>query len=79
MELTLNNFVTAVLWACLGFVAFVSLVSRMLHARAERRIMATRAVCRLCGHVFSVGHGGKLTDCPSCGKPNLTRRNGKLG
>ena len=79
MELDLNDFVAAVLWACLGVVAFFSVASRLLHARAERRLVETRVVCRICGNVFLSPHSGKVTDCPSCGKPNLHSHNGKLG
>ena len=79
MELSLNDFVAAVLWASVFLVAFVAAVSRFLHARAERRLAGTRTVCRLCGHVFVSPHSGKVSDCSACGKPNLQRHNGKLG
>ena len=79
MELNLNDFVAAVVWTCLCIVAFFSLVSRLLHAKEERRLSEARVVCRICGNVFVSAHSGKVTDCPACGKPNLRRRNGKLG
>ncbi|QTN30878.1 hypothetical protein HZ994_00565 [Akkermansiaceae bacterium] len=79
MELGLSDFVVAVLWGALLLVGFFSVVSRFLHGRAERRLAATRTVCRLCGHVFATSHSGGVAECKSCGKPNLHRHNGSLG
>ncbi len=79
MELTLNEFVTAVVWASICLVTVFSSVSRFLHTGAERRLAGSRIICRLCGNAFVSPHAAKLTDCPSCGKPNLHRHNGKLG
>jgi hypothetical protein len=79
MQLSLNEFVAAVLWGSVALVGFFSLVSRFLHARAERKLVGMKTVCRLCGNVFITPHSGKLTDCTACGKPNLHRRNGRLG
>lgn len=79
MELSLNEFVAAVVWACICLVALFSIVSRFLHARAERRLVGTRVICRICGNVFVSPHSGKLTECTACGKPNLHKHNGMLG
>lgn len=79
MELNLNEFVAAVVWGCVCLVALFSVVSRILHAREERRLAGSKVVCRLCGNVFVSPHSGKVTDCTACGVPNLSRRNGKLG
>ena len=79
MELSLNELVTAVLMGSVSLVAFFSVASRFLHARAERRLVRMKTVCRLCGHVFISPESGKITDCTACGKPNLRRRNGRLG
>lgn len=79
MDLSLNEFVTAVLAASLALVAGVSLLSRLLHLRAENRLVRMRTVCRLCGNNFLADHSGKLCQCPSCDKPNLRRGNGRLG
>lgn len=79
MELSLNELVAAVLMGSVSLVAFFSVTSRFLHARAERRIVRMKAVCRLCGNVFIPSESGKFADCTACGKPNLQRRNGRLG
>lgn len=79
MELALNEFVAAVVWASVLLVAFMSVVSRFLHERAERRITGSRIACRLCGRVFISTDSGKFAHCTSCGHPNLSRRNGNLG
>lgn len=79
MELNLNEFVAALLWGSISLVAFFSVLSRFLHAKAEKRLAGMRTVCRLCGHVFVSQHSGKVTECKSCGKPNLHRHNGSLG
>lgn len=80
MDLSLNEFVFVVVSGCLLLTASVSVLSRFLHARAENRVLRARAVCRLCGNVFLSEHtGGKISHCPACDKPNLVRRNGRLG
>ncbi len=79
MILSLNDFVTGVLSASLLLVAGISLVSRFLHMRAERRLVRMRTVCRLCGNSFLSDYSGKICQCPSCDKPNLRRGNGRLG
>lgn len=79
MSLGLNEFVLVVVFGSLLLVAGASALSRFLHFRAENRLMGARAICRICGNVFVAEHSGKVCDCPTCGKPNLRRRNGKLG
>jgi len=79
MELSLNEFVTALVSSSLILVGTVSLVSRFLHHRAESRLGSLRTVCRLCGTVFVSGHSGKLSHCTSCDSLNLHKGNGRLG
>ena len=79
MNLSLNDFVTGLLAASLVLVAGISFLSRYLHMRAEKRLVRMRVICRLCGNSFVSEHSGKICQCPSCGKPNLRRRNGRLG
>jgi predicted Zn-ribbon and HTH transcriptional regulator len=79
MNLSLNDFVTGVLAASLVLVAGISFLSRYLHMRAERRLVRMRIICRLCGNSFVSEHSEKICQCPSCGKPNLRRGNGRLG
>lgn len=79
MSLSLNEFVLIVLSASLLLTAGFSVVSRLLHLRAESRLVRARIVCRICGNVFVSGHTGNLCHCPACDKPNLRRGNGKLG
>jgi predicted Zn-ribbon and HTH transcriptional regulator len=79
MNLSLNDFVTGVLVASLVLVAGISFLSRYLHMRAERRLVRMRIICRLCGNSFVSELSEKICQCPSCGKPNLRRGNGRLG
>ncbi len=79
MNLSLNDFVTGVLAASLVLVAGISFLSRYLHMRAEKRLVRMRIICRLCGNSFVSEHSGKICQCRLCGKPNLRRRNGRLG
>jgi Zn finger protein HypA/HybF involved in hydrogenase expression len=60
-------------------VAGISFLSRYLHMRAERRLVRMRIICRLCRNSFVSEHSEKICRCPSCGKPNLRRGNGRLG
>lgn len=73
MELTISEFVFAVL-VCSGLVVLVfSLVSRWRHASGEARSLRDRMVCRLCQHAFvDEGHvpRGRVITCPICGAVN---------
>jgi hypothetical protein len=79
MSLNLNEFVLVVLSGSLLLVAGVSVLSRLLHFRAESRLVRARTVCRICGNVFVSEHSGNISHCPACDQPNLRRGNGKLG
>ncbi len=79
MELTLNEMVLGVIFASLVFIGGISVVSRTLHWKAERRLDRMRTVCRLCGHVFISGHEGNLNHCDVCDALNRRKGNGKLG
>jgi len=79
MDLSLDEFVTGLIWMSLILVALSSLFSRWLHRKAEKRITCVRMVCRLCGRVSVAERHGKISHCASCGKLNLYRGNGRLG
>lgn len=71
--------VTAVVLGSFLLIVLLSLVSRLLHHRAEKRLVGTRHVCRLCGQVFTERDPAHLSHCPSCDALNLQKGNGKLG
>lgn len=79
MDLSLNQIVSTIIFVSFGMVGFFSLVSRILHHRAETKLTQLRIVCRLCGCVFIAEHPGKMIHCESCGKLNLHKGNGTLG
>jgi predicted Zn-ribbon and HTH transcriptional regulator len=79
MDLGLNEAVTGVICGSLAAVAGMTVLSRLRHRAAELRMIRSRSVCRLCGHVFLADHSGKLTHCPACDCLNLQSRNGHLG
>jgi len=76
MNLKLAEFVSLVLFGSGGMVLVFSLVSRLLNARAERRALGRRMVCRLCLHAFEHqnGSGSKVIECPACGVLSERRR-----
>jgi hypothetical protein len=77
MELTIPEFVFAVLAASGLAVVVLSLVSRRLHARAEARSLRNRVICRLCLHAFLDDlhlPKGRVIDCPNCGAANVKKR-----
>ena len=69
MDLTLAEFVALVLFGSGGMVLLFTLISWLLHARAERRVLGRRMDCRLCLHAFEHqnGSGSKTIECPACG------------
>lgn len=79
MKLSLEEMVSAVVFGSFILIAVMSLVSRLLHRRAEIRLGRSRNVCRLCGHVFIDPNAGLISHCPSCDALNLHKGNGKLG
>jgi len=79
MDLTLAEFVLFVLLGSCGLMLFLAIVSRMLHARKERRSLANRVICRLCLHAFEdTSHVGTVV-CPMCGAANEKGRSRRLG
>ena len=79
MDLTLADFVLFVLLASSAMVVLFTIVSRILHARAESRSLAHRVICRLCLHAFEhTGHTGVVV-CPHCGAANEKGRSRRLG
>jgi hypothetical protein len=79
MALTLTDFVLFIVLGSSALMLFFSMVSRWLHARAERRSLANRVICRLCLHAFEdTSHVGTV-DCPMCGATNEKGRSRRLG
>jgi hypothetical protein len=79
MDLTLTDSVLAVLLVAACLMVTFALVSRFLHARAERRSLASRVICRLCLHAFEETGHVHLVDCPVCGAANEKGRSRRLG
>ena len=79
MDLTLADFVLFVLVGTFALVPFLAVVSRTLHARAEKRSLANRVICRLCLHAFEQTSHAKTVDCPICGALNDRGRSRRLG
>lgn len=70
MEITLADFT---LWVVVGsfvLVPLMSLVSRAMQARTERRAREDVVICRLCLHAFEEKSHVNLVNCPECGAAN---------
>lgn len=70
MNSTLAEFALLVFLGCAGLVVAASVVSRIGNARAERRALARRVVCRLCLHPFEDHRATDIVSCPACGVLN---------
>jgi len=79
MDLTIAEFVFLILFSSCVLVLGCSVISRRLHANAEKRSIARRIVCRLCLHAFENTGSGQIVDCPQCGAANERGRSRKLG
>ena len=79
MELTLADFVLAVVVGSFLVVALVALVSRIQHFRVERRAVANRTVCRLCLFAFEDSSHVRTVHCPACGAINEKGHSRRLG
>ena len=79
MELTLAEFVVAVVVGSFLLVALVALISRMLHLRVERHAIANRTICRLCLFAFEDSSHVRTVHCPACGAINEKGRSRRLG
>ena len=79
MDLTLNNFVLLVLLGSFALMLFFAVVSRSLHARAERRSLAHRVICRMCLHAFEDSSHVGTVECPICRAVNEKGRSRRLG
>lgn len=79
MDLTITEFVLCALLGAALLVLVSTVVSRTLHARAERRSLANRVICRLCLYAFEdTSHIGTV-NCPICGAANEKGRSRRLG
>ncbi len=70
MHLKIDQLGLAVLLATVSLVVLLTLGSRWLHYRAERKSLANRIVCRLCLHAFENGTPAELVACPHCAALN---------
>jgi hypothetical protein len=79
MDVTLADFVLAVIFGACALVVMFTVVSRTLHARSESRSLAQRVICRLCLHAFEDPGHVKIVNCPHCGAANEKGRSRRLG
>jgi rubrerythrin len=74
MTLTLAEFVLMVLIGSGALILMSAIASRTLHARAEKRSLRRRMVCRLCLHAWeNRDAAAKVAACPACGATNENR------
>jgi hypothetical protein len=79
MELTLADFVLYLLLGSFALALLLTLLSRTLQTRVEKRALANRVICRLCLHAFEdTSHIGTV-HCPICGAANEKGRSRRLG
>ena len=79
MDLTLADFVLYLLLGSFVLVPLFAVVSRVQHARVEKRALANRVICRLCLHAFEDTSHVKTVNCPICGAVNEKGRSRRLG
>lgn len=79
MELSLEQLVMLLIAGSFLAVAVLSLLSRLMHRREEKRLLAGRIICRSCEHVFLTTKSGRVSQCPACGEVNFHEKNGRLG
>ncbi|MCX6879196.1 MAG: hypothetical protein NTW21_36140 [Verrucomicrobia bacterium] len=79
MELSLADFVLWVLVGSFALVGLCAMSSRYFHARAERRGLARRVICRLCLHAFEDSSLGPTVECPACRAVTEKGRGRSLG
>lgn len=79
MQLTLTEWVMAILVGSMVLVLLFTMISRATRLGIEARSAARRVRCRLCLHVFeSVSTPGPV-ECPKCGAANERGRSRSLG
>jgi protein-arginine kinase activator protein McsA len=79
MDLPLADFVFYLVIASFLAVPILSVISRALHVRMERRSSANRIICRLCLHAYEdTSHVGTV-NCPVCHACNEKGRSRRLG
>jgi hypothetical protein len=79
MDLTLADFVLFVVFGSCALVVALTILSRTLHARSEKRSLEHRFICRLCLHAYEDLSHVKITQCPHCGAANERGRSRRLG
>ncbi len=79
MELTLADFVFAVVLGAFILVPVFALISRSLHAKVEKQARANLVVCRLCLHAFEDSSHVPVVHCPACDAANEKGRSRRLG
>lgn len=79
MELTLAELVLTVVIGSGAVVLACAVVSRWMHAGAERRALEKRIICRLCLHAWEDEGREEVVSCPECGARNERGRSRRLG
>jgi hypothetical protein len=79
MELSLADFVLYLLLGSFALAPLLTLLSRTLQNRVEKRALANRVICRLCLHAFEETSHIEVVDCPICGAANEKGRSRRLG
>ena len=79
MELSLTDFVFAVVLGAFILVPVFAVISRSLHSKAEKQARANLVVCRLCLHAFEDTTHVSIVHCPACGAANEKGRSRRLG
>ena len=79
MELSLADFVLYLLLGSFALAPLLTILSRTLQNRVEKRALANRVICRLCLHAFEDTSHIEVVDCPTCGAANEKGRSRRLG
>lgn len=77
MEITLTQWVVCLCWLVMGWIGVATVVSCIRRRWHEREGRLHRMTCRLCLHVYEVGHRRGVGECPRCGAKN--ERGGRIG
>jgi hypothetical protein len=79
MELTLIEFVNAVVIGSFLIVCIAACVSRIRALRERRRLLASRRICRICLHPWTDLSHHPTSSCPRCGAANRRKHGGLFG
>jgi hypothetical protein len=79
MELTLTDFVVAVVLGAFILVPIFAMISRGLHAKVEKQARDHLVICRLCLQAFEDNSHVPIVHCPVCHAANEKGRSRRLG